>query len=123
MRRHARAGAGAARRRVRRGDERIGAVVDVEKRPLRALEQNVLASCPSPGANRTTVLATNGLKAVGRARDIRRSTCLERERLRAERFEHLVVLLDRSRQRSSSRERFGFTRSIMRSPMRAALSP
>jgi hypothetical protein len=43
----ARARAGAGRRvaggRVRRGDERIRAVVDVEQRALRALEQDVLA--------------------------------------------------------------------------------
>ena len=40
MRRHAGAGAGAARGRVRRSDVRIGAVIDVEKRSLRAFEQN-----------------------------------------------------------------------------------
>ena len=34
------ADAGAARGRVRRGDERIGAVIDVEQRPLRALEEH-----------------------------------------------------------------------------------
>ena len=38
------AGAGAARDRVRRGHERIGAVVEVEERALGALEQDVLAA-------------------------------------------------------------------------------
>ena len=37
------AGRGAAGDRVGRGDERIGAVVDVEQRALAALEQHVLA--------------------------------------------------------------------------------
>ena len=41
MRRHARAGAGAAARCVGRGDKRIRPMVDVEERPLRALEQNL----------------------------------------------------------------------------------
>ena len=50
MRRHARAGAGAAGGGVRGGDERIGAVVDVEERALRAFEQDVLARAASPRA-------------------------------------------------------------------------
>ena len=40
---HAGAGRGLRRHGVRRGDERIGAVVDVEQRPLRAFEQDALA--------------------------------------------------------------------------------
>ena len=39
----ARAGRGLRRHGVRRGDERVGAVVDVEQRPLRAFEQDALA--------------------------------------------------------------------------------
>ena len=42
-RRNAEAGADAADRRVRRGDVRIGAVIDVEQRALRAFEQDRLA--------------------------------------------------------------------------------
>ena len=42
MRRHARAGAGAAGGGVRRGDERIRAVIDVEERALRAFEEDLL---------------------------------------------------------------------------------
>ena len=41
VRRHARAGAGPARRGVGGGDERIGAVVNIQKRPLRALKKNL----------------------------------------------------------------------------------
>ena len=44
VRRHARAGAGAARGGVRGGHERIGAVIDVQERALRAFEQDVLAA-------------------------------------------------------------------------------
>src|SRR4029079_11208316 len=42
-RRHAGAGAGAARRRARARDVRVGAVIEVEQRPLRPLEQQALA--------------------------------------------------------------------------------
>ncbi len=42
----ARAGGRLRRHRVRRGDERIGAVVDVEQRALGALEQDALAVAP-----------------------------------------------------------------------------
>src|SRR5262245_56794359 len=41
-----RSGRGLSRNRVRRGDERIGAVIDVEQSPLRALEQDALALPP-----------------------------------------------------------------------------
>ena len=42
MRRNARAGAGAARGRVRRGHVRIRAVIDIEKSSLRAFEEDLL---------------------------------------------------------------------------------
>ena len=42
------AGGGRARDRVRRGHERVGAVVDVEHRSLRALEENALAGTAHP---------------------------------------------------------------------------
>ena len=45
LRADAGAGAGAAGHEVRAGDERIGAVVDVEQRALRALEDDRAAAC------------------------------------------------------------------------------
>src|SRR3546814_1340479 len=41
-----RAARGGARNRVRRGDERIGAVIDIEQHALRAFEQDALARRP-----------------------------------------------------------------------------
>ena len=54
------AGARAAGHRVRRGDERIGAVVEVEERGLRALEQHVLRRRSSASCTRLTVSAMCG---------------------------------------------------------------
>src|SRR5690606_26343153 len=46
LRPHAGAGSGLTGDRIGRGDERIGAVVDIEQRALRAFEQDALAFVP-----------------------------------------------------------------------------
>ena len=120
MRRHARAGAGAARRGVGRRDERIRAVVNVEKRPLRAFEQNVVAA-PHRLVQQHDGVGDERFQIIpGGA--VFGENLLERERFRAERLQHFVVFLD-ARTASFSSNRSGLIRSIMRRPTRAALSP
>ena len=61
------ADAGAAGGRVRRGDERIGAVVEVEERRLRALQQQVVAGVERV-VQQVTVSVTYGAQATRRVR-------------------------------------------------------
>ena len=62
-----------ARDRVRRGDERIRAVVDVEQRALRALEQDRLAGCRGARA-RAWSCRRSAARAGGRRRGTPRSS-------------------------------------------------
>ena len=92
MRRDARAGAGAAGRGVRGGHERIGAVINVQEGALRALEQDVIAAAQRLVQQNDRV-GDKRLQVIAR-RAVVRMDLLERQRLGAEGFEHLVVLLD-----------------------------
>ena len=83
-----RADAGARGRRagdaVARGDVRIRAVIDVEQRALRALEQQAFAAAPCARIEPTRNVGDQRLEAFARARASRRSRLLEIHRLGAE---------------------------------------
>ena len=66
-RRHAEAGADAADRGVRRGDERIGAVIDVEQRALRAFEQHRLPVGASPASSSSDDVARSTAASARRS--------------------------------------------------------
>ena len=92
MRRHPGTGAGAAGRGVGRGDERIGAVVDIEERALRAFKQNIRAVADLFVQQDDGVLHER-LQVFARLIVFRKYR-LERKRFGAERFEDDVVFLD-----------------------------
>ena len=93
VRRNARAGAGAARGGVGGGDERIGAVINVEERALRALEQDVRRRAASPRAAAPPCWRQRA-SGSRRPRGIRRGPCLKESGLAPKALQNLVVLLD-----------------------------
>ena len=114
------AGAGAAGDRVRRGHERVGAVVEVEQRALGALEQDVVAArervLDEPrrvGEVRREALAP-GERLLDERVDLERSAALERRQ--QQRSCRAATRASLSRRRSASR------RSSIRRPIRDARS-
>ena len=115
------AGARAAGDRVGRGHERVAAVVEVEERALRALEQDVLAARQgAPGRARSCRRGGRRSRSPQRERLLDERLDLERRRrpsIASRRFLSGRARPIRSRRTSRSR------RSSMRRPRRQARSP
>ena len=110
----------AAGGRVGRRHERIGAVVDVEQRALRALEQHPLAGVERLAEQQPGV-GDAVLEPLG-VRDVLLDHLVDVDRLAVVDLDQDLVLLPQ-RPSSFCRRIAGSSRSCTRMPMRATLSP